>query len=86
VILNDIMLPFIFIFFLFRKVLERMVKGGRGGGRGNGRRSAPATDDAAEAMADVRAEVDDVSAALETGESSAAAPAEVLRRRLEKAK
>ena len=93
-ILNDIMLPFIIFFFLFRKVLERMVRGGgvRGGGRGNGRRSARATDDAAEAMDDVRAEVEGVSAALETGESSAAAegapgaPAEVLRRRLDKAR
>ena len=88
------MLPFIIFFFLFRKVLERMVRGGgvRGGGRGNGRRSARATDDAAEAMDDVRAEVEGVSAALETGESSAAAegapgaPAEVLRRRLDKAR
>jgi type II secretory pathway component HofQ len=42
-------------------------------GRGSGRRSAQATDDAEEAMEDARAEVADVSAALETGESSAAA-------------
>jgi hypothetical protein len=57
-------------------------------GRGNVRRSAQPTD-AEEAMADARAEVDDVVAAVETDESSAAAagaPAAMLQRRLEKAK
>jgi hypothetical protein len=61
-------------------------------GRGNARRSAQATD-ADEAMEDARAEVDDVAAAVETGESSAAAarapaqvPSAVLQRRLDKAK
>jgi len=89
-ILNDIMLPgsiFNFV-FLFRKVLERMTKRGRG----NARRSAQRTD-AEEAMQDACAEAEDVAAAVETGESSAAtsaaaagAPAAVLQRRLEKAK
>jgi hypothetical protein len=40
--------------------------------RGNARRSAQPTN-ADEAMEDARAEVDDVAAAVETGESSAAA-------------
>ncbi len=85
-ILNDIMLPGSIFnsVFLFRKVLERMTKRGRG----NARRSAQPMD-AEEAMQDARAEVEDVAAAVETGESSAAAagaPAAVLQRRLEKAK
>ncbi len=43
-ILNDIKLPFIILFFLFRKVLERMTKRGRG----SARRSAQTTYDAEE--------------------------------------
>ncbi len=62
-------------------------------GRGNACRSASSATDAEEAMDDASAEVADVPAAVETGESSAAAagapaqvPAAVLQRRLDKAK
>jgi hypothetical protein len=99
-IVDDIMPPFLKLFFLlgakrFLRMARGAPKSGSGGKRGAS--AGRAQNDADEAMADARAEIADTAAVLDAGESAGessgapasgapAIPSAVLQRRLDKAK